>query len=128
MEFPQLLLALRSAAERHFPKGLTPIAEHIQIMALALSSDGRPCSIKDFSAVLPYSDERISQLVHKMAEDGLLTLQRSVDDRRVKHVVPSPALRRLYETLESDVQEALGHYVSAKLLRPVAGSKTQENP
>lgn len=122
MEFPQLLLALRTAADRHFPKDWTPVAEHLQILALALSSDNKPCSIKDFSAVLPYSDERISQLVHKMADDGWFTLQRSTNDRRVKHVFPSPALRRLYETLENEVQEALGDYVSAKLAKP-AGSR-----
>lgn len=124
-DFPTLLLALRNAAARHCTADITPIAEHIQVMALAVSSEEHPCSFKDFAAVLPYSDERISQLIHKMVDEGWLEFRRCPTDGRVKHVVPSPTLRNLYAALEKEVGGALLDYA---LTMPSATRPQEHGP
>lgn len=111
IDFPKLLLLLRRAAAKHLPCKVSRIEEYIQITALAASTDDRPCSMKDFAALLPYSDERIRQLIHKMAEDGWLIVKPSPVDGRVIQVLPSPALRLLYADLEKEVDAALKRYV-----------------
>lgn len=111
MDFPKLLLLLRRATVKVLPCKVSPIEEYIQITALAASTDERPCSMKDFTALLPYSDERIRQLIHKMAEDGWLIVKPSPLDGRVIQVLPSPALRLLYADLEREVDAVLRQYV-----------------
>ena len=98
--------SLLSAVDRGLTGALAPHdLVPVELDLLRFCRDRGECTASQMTGVLPTDPSRISRLVHRLAEMGLLARRRLTDDRRVVMLSLTPEGDRLVQTMDSLVQE-----------------------
>ena len=87
-------------AERVEPYGLTPMEFNL----LRVFLDKRNCTVTQLAAILPVDAPRVSRVVNKMVDMGLLRRRRLRNDRRVVKLALTEEGRTLTRKLHDRVQ------------------------
>jgi hypothetical protein len=101
------LLLLRSWERQNMPMTASIIAGDIVLLALA-RDDGDAARVKDFHLSLHYSEDRVSQVLKELTNDGWLTMERDEADKRMRKVHASDRLRMLFNEYQRFLLEMLG--------------------
>ena len=97
-----------SAWERaHIPHHSSLVAREIMLLALSRYDGVNAARVKEFHLTLPYSEDRISQLLKQLTKDGWVTLKKNQLDGRTKFVHPTERLTLLFEEYRRSLQEVL---------------------
>ncbi len=102
---------------RHWPGGRMSLV-HLNVL-FALSSEG-PLPMSGLAELLDVSQASATGIVDRMEQRGLVTRERSADDRRIVRVVLTPEGENLIEGLAANRRDKL-----AQLLNSLAESDAQ---
>ena len=72
------------------------IAGDLVLLSLA-RADADPARVKDFHLALNYSEDRVSQILKGLTADGWLAMSPNPVDRRMRNVLPTDRLQRLFD-------------------------------
>ena len=98
--------ALLSAVDRGLTGTLAPYdLVPVELDLLRFCRDRGECTATQMTGVLPTDPSRISRLVHRLVEMGLVARRRLTDDRRVVMLSLTPEGEDLVERMDSLVQE-----------------------
>ena len=82
------LLAIRSWERRNLPLANSLMAAEMLYLITSRNSDS-PIRVKDLYLALGYSEARIRQILHALADDGWLMINRHGDDGRMRSLLPT---------------------------------------
>lgn len=77
---------------QHLPFSGSSVAVDIVLFALTRHEERKPAYVKDFHLSLTYSEDRVSELLRELVDDGWLLLQRDSVDGRLRQVLPTQRL------------------------------------
>ena len=115
--FRRSVAALLNAVDRGLTGTLAPYdLIPVEMDLLRFCRDRGECTATQMTVILPTDPSRISRLVHRLAQMGLVARRRLTDDRRVVMLSLTPEGEELVQRMDALVQEfyeALTEGVSA---------------
>lgn len=105
--FARRLLVMSAWERTHIPCHSSLIAREVMLLALSRYDGVNAARVKEFHLTLPYSEDRISQLLKQLTKDGWVTVKKNQQDGRTKFVLPTERLTLLFEEYRRSLQEVL---------------------
>ena len=102
------MLALRKWCKQNLPTDDSMIAYELILLLAEAHYDVRELTIKQTFSSLPYSYTPVRQHYKRFLKDGWITLVPNANDKRVKHVKPSPSLIKLIRRYTEMAEEVFG--------------------
>jgi hypothetical protein len=84
-EIARQLLAIRSWERRTLPLGNSLMAAEV-IYLITSKASADPVRVKDLHLTLGYSEARVRQILHALADDGWLSVERHGIDGRMRSI------------------------------------------